>query len=142
MVDMTTPSSVIFLQVPTCVSTYKQVRVTSKSTLRSVRTRNGEMAVFDLELTDEAGTQIRATLWGAYAEQQHGSLKDSGVYYIHKGRLKMADQRYAVVKNPYEMTLNQDSIIEECFDASEDFGQVRLLVNPFHGSKTIGKTST
>lgn len=104
-----------------------QVRVTSKSALRSVRTRNGEMAVFDLELTDESGTQIRATLWGAYAEKQHQVLRDSGVYFIHKGRLKMADQRYAVVKNPYEMTLNQDSIIEECVDASADFGQVNTL---------------
>eukprot|EP00958_Prasinococcus_capsulatus_P019169 scaffold2330_cov376-Prasinococcus_capsulatus_cf.AAC.2 len=107
-----------------------KVRVTSKSTMRNVRTRRGEMAVFDVDLTDEAGTQIRATLWGAYAEKQYEELKNNSVYFIHRGRLKMADQRYAVVANPYEMTLNQDSVIEECADAAADFGQVRVTITP------------
>lgn len=38
------------------------------------------------------------------------------VYYISKGTLKVANKQFKTVQNDYEMTLNDNSIIEEATD--------------------------
>jgi len=35
------------------------------------------------------------------------------VYYISKGSLKVANKQYKTVANDYEMTLNENSVVEE-----------------------------
>lgn len=35
------------------------------------------------------------------------------VYYISKGTLKVANKQFKTVKNDYEMTLNENSVVEE-----------------------------
>jgi replication factor A1 len=41
------------------------------------------------------------------------------VYYMSKGTLKIANKQYSSTKNDYEMTLNGESSIIPCDDASE-----------------------
>lgn len=38
------------------------------------------------------------------------------VYYISKAQLKLANKQFTTLKNDYEMTLNSDSIIQECLE--------------------------
>lgn len=42
------------------------------------------------------------------------------VYYISKGTLKVANKQFKTVQNDYEMTLNENSIVEEA-DGEKSF---------------------
>lgn len=93
-----------------------KVRVTSKGNLRSYSNARGEGNVFNVELTDEDGTQIQATMFNAAARKFYETFQVGKVYYISKGSLKVANKQYKTVQNDYEMTINENSIVEEASD--------------------------
>ncbi|KAL6541214.1 Replication protein A 70 kDa DNA-binding subunit B [Orobanche hederae] len=90
-----------------------KVRVTSKGSMRSYRNSRGEGCVFNVELTDEDGTQIQATMFNEAAKKFFDKFQMGKVYYISKGSLKVANKQYKTVQNDYEMTLNENSVVEE-----------------------------
>ncbi|CAM8978131.1 unnamed protein product [Rhodiola kirilowii] len=90
-----------------------KVRVTNKGNLRSYKNARGEGQVFTVELTDEDGTQIQATMFREAAKKFYDKFQLGKVYYISKGMLKVANKQFSTVKNDYEMTLNENSVVEE-----------------------------
>lgn len=90
-----------------------KVRLTSKGNMRTYRNAKGEGCVFNVELTDEDGTQIQATMFNEAARKFYDRFQLGKVYYISKGTLKVANKQYKTVKNDYEMTLNENSEVEE-----------------------------
>uniref|UniRef100_A0A2N9HEW6 Replication protein A subunit n=1 Tax=Fagus sylvatica TaxID=28930 RepID=A0A2N9HEW6_FAGSY len=90
-----------------------KVRVTSKGTMRTYKNARGEGCVFNVELTDEDGTQIQATMFNEAAKKFFDRFQLGKVYYISKGTLKLANKQFKTVKNDYEMTLNENSEVEE-----------------------------
>ncbi|GKV35512.1 hypothetical protein SLEP1_g43770 [Rubroshorea leprosula] len=90
-----------------------KVRVTSKGNMRTYRNARGEGCVFNVELTDEDGTQIQATMFNEAARKFYDRFQLGKVYYISKGTLKVANKQFKTVKNDYEMTLNENSEVEE-----------------------------
>ncbi|CAA6657380.1 unnamed protein product [Spirodela intermedia] len=78
-----------------------------------VRNARGEGHVFNVELTDEDGTQIQATMFNEAAKKFYPKFEFGKVYYISKGSLKVANKLFKTVKNDYEMTLNENSEVEE-----------------------------
>ncbi|KAL3637902.1 Replication protein A 70 kDa DNA-binding subunit D [Castilleja foliolosa] len=90
-----------------------KVRVTSKGNMRSYKNARGEGCVFNVELTDEDGTQIQATMFNEAARKFFDKFQMGKVYYISKGNLKVANKQYKTVQNDYEMTLNENSQVEE-----------------------------
>ncbi|CAA0840645.1 Replication protein A 70 kDa DNA-binding subunit B [Striga hermonthica] len=90
-----------------------RVRVTSKGNMRSYKNARGEGCVFNVELTDEDGTQIQATMFNEAARKFFDKFQMGKVYYISKGTLKVANKQYKTVQNDYEMTLNENSVVEE-----------------------------
>ncbi|KAK8918529.1 hypothetical protein KSP39_PZI021340 [Platanthera zijinensis] len=90
-----------------------KVRVTNKGNLRTYRNAKGEGQVFNVELTDEEGTQIQATMFNEAANKFYPKFDLGKVYYISKGTLKLANKQFKTVQNDYEMTLNENSIVEE-----------------------------
>lgn len=98
-----------------------KVRVTSKSPLRTFKNARGDGNVFNVELTDEDGTQIQATMFKEAADKFYDVLQLDKVYFISKGSLRMANKQYATVKNDYEMTLNSNSEIVEADIESSTF---------------------
>uniref|UniRef100_A0A7N0T1I7 Replication protein A subunit n=1 Tax=Kalanchoe fedtschenkoi TaxID=63787 RepID=A0A7N0T1I7_KALFE len=90
-----------------------KVRVTNKGNLRSYKNARGEGHVFTVELTDEDGTQIQATMFGEAAKKFYDKFQLGKVYYISKGMLKVANKQFNTVKNDYEMTLTENSVVEE-----------------------------
>ncbi|GLT25192.1 hypothetical protein SLA2020_003370 [Shorea laevis] len=90
-----------------------KVRVTSKGNMRTYRNARGEGCVFNVELTDEDGTQIQATMFNEAARKFYDKFQLGKVYYISKGTLKVANKQFKTVKNDYEMTLNENSEVEE-----------------------------
>ncbi|KAK4487359.1 hypothetical protein RD792_006019 [Penstemon davidsonii] len=90
-----------------------KVRVTSKGNMRSYKNARGEGCVFNVELTDENGTQIQATMFNDAARKFYDKFQMGKVYYISKGTLKVANKQFKTVQNDYEMTLNENSEVEE-----------------------------
>ncbi|PKA59761.1 hypothetical protein AXF42_Ash011885 [Apostasia shenzhenica] len=90
-----------------------KVRVTSKGNLRTYKNTRGEGQVFNVELTDEDGTQIQATMFNEAANKFYTKFELGKVYYISKGSLRLANRQFKTVQNDYEMTLNESSIVEE-----------------------------
>ncbi|EXC04889.1 Replication factor A protein 1 [Morus notabilis] len=90
-----------------------KVRVTNKGTMRTYRNARGEGCVFNVELTDEDGTQIQATMFNEAARKFYDKFQLGKVYYISKGTLKVANKQFKTVQNDYEMTLNENSEVEE-----------------------------
>nr|AGT15869.1 replication protein [Saccharum hybrid cultivar R570] len=90
-----------------------KVRVTSKGNLRTYRNARGEGCVFNVELTDEDGTQIQATMFNEAAKKFYPIFELGKVYYVSKGSLRIANKQFKTVQNDYEMSLNENTIIEE-----------------------------
>ncbi|CAL1393132.1 unnamed protein product [Linum trigynum] len=90
-----------------------KVRVTSKGNMRAYKNMRGEGCVFNVELTDEDGTQIQATMFNEAAKKFYDRFQLGKVYYISKGSLRVANKQYKTVENDYEMTLNENSEVEE-----------------------------
>ncbi|KAL9227314.1 hypothetical protein vseg_003016 [Gypsophila vaccaria] len=93
-----------------------KVRVTSKGNMRSYKNARGEGNVFNVELTDEDGTEIQATMFNEAARKFYDTFQVGQAYYISKGTLKVANKQYRTVQNDYEMTLNENSLVEEVKD--------------------------
>lgn len=91
-----------------------RARVARKDpTLRSFHTAKGDSNVFNIELVDDDGTAIEATLWRDLAAAQHARIEVGKLYYISNGQLKPADRRYSTVRNHYCMHLDARTVIEE-----------------------------
>ncbi|GMI78170.1 ARABIDOPSIS THALIANA RPA70-KDA SUBUNIT B, RPA70-kDa subunit B, Replication Protein A 1B [Hibiscus trionum] len=93
-----------------------KVRLTSKGNMRTYKNARGEGCVFNVELTDEDGTQIQATMFNEAARKFFEKFQLGKVYYISRGTLKVANKQFKTVKNDYEMTLNDNSVVEEASD--------------------------
>ncbi|KAI3820148.1 hypothetical protein L1987_14006 [Smallanthus sonchifolius] len=89
-----------------------KVRLTAKGTMRHYKNARGEGCVFNVELTDEDGTQIQATMFNEAARKFFDVFEMGKVYYISKGTLKVANKQFKTVQNDYEMTLNENSQME------------------------------
>ncbi|ERN07534.1 hypothetical protein AMTR_s00154p00046110 [Amborella trichopoda] len=90
-----------------------KVRLTNKGNLRTYKNARGEGCVFNVELTDEDGTQIQATMFNEAAKKFYTIFELGKTYYISKGTLRVANKQFRTVPNDYEMTLNENSVVEE-----------------------------
>lgn len=95
-----------------------KARVTSKSAIRSWSNPKGEGKLFSFDLCDESG-EIRATGFRDAVDKYYEMLEVDKVYYITKCTLKTANKQYSKLNNEYEMTLNNDTIIQECNDVTQ-----------------------
>ncbi|CAH8389644.1 unnamed protein product [Eruca vesicaria subsp. sativa] len=90
-----------------------KVRVTNKGVMKTYRNAKGEGCVFNVELTDEEGTQIQAAMFNDAARKFYDRFQLGKVYYISRGSLKLANKQFKTVENDYELTLNENSEVEE-----------------------------
>ncbi|WOG93789.1 hypothetical protein DCAR_0313076 [Daucus carota subsp. sativus] len=93
-----------------------KVRLTNKGNMRNYKNARGEGCVFNVELTDEDGTQIQATMFNEAAKKFYDRFQLGKAYYISKGTLRVANKQFKTVPNDYEMTLNENSVVEEAID--------------------------
>ncbi|XAR63809.1 hypothetical protein NMG60_11023902 [Bertholletia excelsa] len=107
-----------------------KVRVTGKGNMRTYKNARGEGCVFNVELTDEDGTQIQATMFNEAAKKFFDKFQLGKVYYISKGTLKVANKQFKTVQNDYEMTLNENSEVEEACNESNFIPQTKFNFVP------------
>lgn len=92
------------------------------------------------------GTQIQATMFNEAANKFYPTFELGKVYYISKGSLKVANKQFRTVANDYEMTLNENSIVEEAdgegaFIPETKFNFVKIdqLGTYVNGRELVGK---
>lgn len=90
-----------------------KARVTNKSEIKTWRNDRSEGKLFSVDLLDQAGGQIKATMFNDAADKFWPIFQANHVYMIGRGILKMANRKFSVIPNDYEMTLNHDAEVEE-----------------------------
>ncbi|KAM1789278.1 hypothetical protein ACFX11_039449 [Malus domestica] len=120
-----------------------KVRVTNKGTMRTYKNARGEGCVFNVELTDQDGTQIQATMFNEAAKKFFEKFELGKVYYISKGSLRVANKQFKTVQNDYEMTLNENSEVEEASNEAAFVPEVKFnfvpidMLGPFVNGKEL-----
>ncbi|KAG9315620.1 hypothetical protein JVU11DRAFT_3262 [Chiua virens] len=92
-----------------------KARVTQKSDIRTWSNQRGEGKLFNVTLMDETG-EIRATGFNAVVDELYDKFEEGKVYYISKGRVNLAKKKFSNVQNDYEMSLEKNTVVEECVD--------------------------
>lgn len=68
-----------------------------------------------MDLVDESG-EIRCTAFKEACDKFYHMIEVDKVYFISKCQLKPANKQYTTIKNDYEMTFTNDTVLEECTD--------------------------
>lgn len=70
------------------------------------------------------------------------------VYYISRGTLKVANKQFKTVQNDYEMTLNENSMVEEASNEETFIPETKFNFVPIdqlgpyvNGRELVGKSS-
>ncbi|XP_059611665.1 replication protein A 70 kDa DNA-binding subunit [Phlebotomus argentipes] len=92
-----------------------KARVVQKASIRTWKNDRGEGKLFSFEVVDESG-EIRATAFREQVDKFYDMLQVDKVYLISRCTMKPADKRFNTTKNDYELTLNSDTVIQECPD--------------------------
>uniref|UniRef100_A0A3P8ZLN0 Replication protein A subunit n=1 Tax=Esox lucius TaxID=8010 RepID=A0A3P8ZLN0_ESOLU len=98
-----------------CLRWTVRVRVTNKSSIRTWSNSRGEGKLFSFETVDESG-EIKVTAFNKEVDKFFPLLETGKVYYITRGKLKVANKQYSTLKNDYEMTLHSETSILPCTD--------------------------
>jgi len=91
-----------------------KAQVSQKSQVRTWSNARGEGKLFSMTLMDDAGGEIRCTMFKDGVDKYYDMLENGKNYYFSKGQLKPANQQYNTCKNDYEMTLGSDADISVC----------------------------
>lgn len=57
-------------------------------------------------------------------------MKVDKVYLISKCQLKPANKQFSSIKNDYEMTFNNDTVVQECANTDDDIPAVQYSFVP------------
>ncbi|KAI0557693.1 Replication factor-a protein 1 Rpa1 [Gracilaria domingensis] len=90
-------------------------RCTYKSDLRKFQNSRGEGQVISFELTDESGS-IRITGFTQRAPEIQEKVHMNRLYKVSRGQLKQANERFNRSTSNFEMTLDNNSMLEEMSD--------------------------
>lgn len=96
-----------------------KARVTGKGDMREWNNERGGGKLFNIELLDASGGEIRCTFFNDEADMYFPKIEMGKVYIIGKGRLKMANKKFSSLNNDYEISLSKDSTVEPAEDDDE-----------------------
>ncbi|CAF4395973.1 unnamed protein product [Rotaria sp. Silwood2] len=97
-----------------------RVRIANKTPIRTYS--NGDGQLFSCSLIDET-SEIRATGFGNDCNRLEPILI---IYYITQAQIKYANKQFNTLNNEFEMTFNNDTIIEPCLDNIPSIPMQRL----------------
>eukprot|EP01113_Clastostelium_recurvatum_P027557 TRINITY_DN3326_c0_g1_i3.p1 TRINITY_DN3326_c0_g1~~TRINITY_DN3326_c0_g1_i3.p1 ORF type:complete len:672 (-),score=130.92 TRINITY_DN3326_c0_g1_i3:37-2010(-) len=99
-----------------------KARVTNKSAMRAWNSKQGKGSgeLFNVDLLDGEGGEIRATMFNEAAKRFYEVFQVGQVYFIKinggPGNVKTAQRKFSNIQNEYELTLDQNTVIQPCFD--------------------------
>jgi replication factor A1 len=92
-----------------------KVRVSYKGEMRTWSNQRGEGKCFSVNFMDETD-EIRGTAFNDNADKFFSLLQEGKVYYVSKARIQPAKPQFTNLSHPYELSLDRDTVIEECSD--------------------------
>lgn len=95
-----------------------KARVSYKGDIRKWSNSRGDGKLFNVNFLDESD-EIRATAFNDVAEQFYNSLEEGKVYTVERARIQQAKPQFSHLTHPYELSLDKDTVITECFDTSD-----------------------
>ncbi|KAJ1724067.1 Replication factor A protein 1 [Coemansia erecta] len=106
-----------------------RARVTQKTNIKSWNKPTSSGRLFSVNLLDESG-EIRATAFTQQVDKLFPLLEVGKVYYVSNAQVKMARQQFSNVNNQYELTFDDNSVVELCTEQGsvpqEHFDFIRL----------------
>ncbi|PSK41559.1 hypothetical protein C7M61_001244 [Candidozyma pseudohaemuli] len=93
-------------------------RISYKGEIRTWSNSRGEGKLFNVNFLDESD-EIRATAFNDMADKFYNLLEEGKVYYVTKARIQQAKPKFSHLSHPYELSLDKDTEITECFDTSD-----------------------
>ncbi|PFH54257.1 hypothetical protein AMATHDRAFT_72762 [Amanita thiersii Skay4041] len=117
-----------------------KARVTQKSEIKHWSNQRGEGRLFSVTLMDESG-EIKATGFNTVVDEFYDRLEAGKVYYISKARVNLAKKKFSNLSNDYELSLERNTEIEECHEASS-VPSIRFNFVPLGDLEQIPKDST
>jgi replication factor A1 len=93
-----------------------KARVTAKSDMRTWENARGKGHLCSVDLLDQQGGQIKATMFNAEADKFFNVFQADQVYIISKGQLKLANKKFNRLPSEYEITLGRESEVTFCQD--------------------------
>ncbi|CCE65289.1 hypothetical protein TPHA_0K01560 [Tetrapisispora phaffii CBS 4417] len=94
-----------------------KARVSFKGDIKTWHNQKGEGKLFNVNFLDTSG-EIRATAFNDMATKFNEILQEGKVYYVSKARLQPAKPQFSNLSHPYELSMDRETIIEECKDES------------------------
>ncbi|KAJ2949088.1 hypothetical protein O0L34_g6027 [Tuta absoluta] len=92
-----------------------KARVMSKTPIRTWSNAKGEGKLFSMDLCDDTG-EIRATAFRDACDKYYDMIQVDKVYYISRCQLKTANKQFTNLRNDYEMTFSNETVVAECMD--------------------------
>ncbi len=87
-------------------------RCTAKGDIRTFSSNGRDGKVFNFNIRDQAGSEIRISGFTEAVDQFFDSIVRGKTYFVRGGRVKKADPRYNKTNTNYEVTLSRDACIE------------------------------
>ncbi|AMD21848.1 HFL008Cp [Eremothecium sinecaudum] len=95
-----------------------KARVSYKGDIKTWHNQRGEGKLFNVNFLDTSG-EIRATAFNDNALKYYEILQEGKVYYVSKARIQPSKPQFSNLKHPYELQLDRDTVVEECFEAAD-----------------------
>ncbi|AET40553.1 replication factor A subunit protein RFA1 Ecym_6168 [Eremothecium cymbalariae DBVPG len=95
-----------------------KARVSFKGDIKTWHNQRGEGKLFNVNFLDTSG-EIRATAFNDNAMKYFEILQEGKVYYVSKARIQPSKPQFSNLKHPYELQLDRDTVVEECFEATD-----------------------
>ncbi|CCH62096.1 hypothetical protein TBLA_0G01500 [Henningerozyma blattae CBS 6284] len=94
-----------------------KARVSFKGDVKTWHNQRGEGKLLNFNLLDTSG-EIRATCFNQLVDKYNETIQEGKVYFISKARLQPSKPKFSNLSHPYELSIENDTIIEECNDVS------------------------
>ncbi|XP_059076460.1 replication protein A 70 kDa DNA-binding subunit C-like [Cryptomeria japonica] len=89
-------------------------RVINKRKMHQYNTPKSSGQVFNFDMIDVEGTEIRITCFGDIVEMHYHRVEPGSYYYLSKGSIKEANTKWNKVNIHLEITLDHNSILKHC----------------------------
>ncbi|XP_057856716.2 replication protein A 70 kDa DNA-binding subunit C-like [Cryptomeria japonica] len=99
-------------------------RVINKRKMDQYDTPKSSGQVFNFDMIDVEGTEIRITCFGNIVEMHYHRVEPRAYYYLSKGSIKEANTKWNKVNSHLEITLDHNSILKRCDQPVDGEGNV------------------
>jgi len=89
-----------------------KVRVTAKNAVRHFHNARGEGKVSSVDLLDQEGGEIVASMFNGAVDRWWPVLRKGRVYLVSRGVITMARKKFTHIRNDYAITLSADAVVQ------------------------------